>query len=80
MSEMKSISLAVEEAVTDQLDQLEKRDKYHQRKIKDQRKLIKDLRKQISDFSAYVNSGKQQIETLQQVLLRLEMSQFCLNS
>ena len=64
MSEMKSISLAVEEAVTDQLDQLESRDKYHQRKIKEQRKLIKDLRRQVREFSSYVNSGKQQIDMI----------------
>ena len=64
MSEMKSISLAVEEAVTDQLDQLESRDKYHQRKIKEQRKLIEDLRRQVREFSSYVNSGKQQIDMI----------------
>ena len=58
-------SLAVfADAFTEKLDQLKKRDKYHQRKIKEQRSLIKDLRRQISEFSAYVNGGKQQIDMI----------------
>jgi len=64
MNEMKSISLAVEDAITEQLDQLEKRDKYHQRKIKEQRKIIEGLRRQIKEFTAYVHGGKQQIDMI----------------
>ena len=64
MSEMKSISLAVEDAVTEQLDQLEKRDRFNLKLQADQRRLIKDLRRQIKEFTAYVHGGKQQIDMI----------------
>ena len=64
MSSLKSMGEALESAVTDHIDKLEHRDKYHQRKIKALRRIIKDLRRQVKEFSSYVNSGKQQIDMI----------------
>ena len=61
------------DAFTEKLNQLKKRDRYHQRKIKEQRRLIRGLRRQIKEFTAYVNSGKQQIDMIKLAMVISEL-------
>ena len=64
MSEIQALSLAIEEAVKEQIIKLEKRDRFNLKLQADQRRVIRDLRRQISEHTAYVNSGKQQIDMI----------------
>tara|TARA_B100000745_G_C20083155_1_gene370078 strand:- start:72 stop:491 length:420 start_codon:yes stop_codon:yes gene_type:complete len=64
MSEIQALSLAIEEAVKEQVIKLEKRDRFNLKLQADQRRTIQKLRRQISEHTAYVNSGKQQIDMI----------------
>ena len=64
MSEIQALSLAIEEAVREQIIKLEKRDRFNLKLQADQRRTIQKLRRQISEHTAYVNSGKQQIDMI----------------
>ena len=61
---MNNMGLVVAEAVADHIDKLEKRDRFNLKLQADQRRTIKDLRRQIGEHTAYVNSGKQQIDMI----------------
>tara|TARA_Y100000758_G_scaffold253562_1_gene190191 strand:+ start:876 stop:1295 length:420 start_codon:yes stop_codon:yes gene_type:complete len=69
MSEIQALSLAIEEAVKEQIIKLEKRDRFNLKLQADQRRVIRDLRRQISEHTAYVNSGKQQIDMIKLALV-----------
>ena len=64
MSEIQALSLAIEEAVKEQVIKLEKRDRFNRKLQADQRRTIQKLRRQINEHTAYVNSGKQQIDMI----------------
>ena len=64
MSEIQALSLAIEEAVKEQIIKLEKRDRFNLKLQADQRRTIQKLRRQINEHTAYVNSGKQQIDMI----------------
>lgn len=63
-SKLMSVSLAIADAISEQVDQFERRDRFNLKLQADQRRTIKDLRKQVKEFSAYVNGGKQQIDMI----------------
>ena len=69
MSEIQALSLAIEEAVKEQVIKLEKRDRFNLKLQADQRRTIQKLRRQISEHTAYVNSGKQQIDMIKLALV-----------
>ena len=69
MSEIQALSLAIEEAVKEQIIKLEKRDRFNLKLQADQRRTIQKLRRQISEHTAYVNSGKQQIDMIKLALV-----------
>ena len=64
MSEIQALSLAIEEAVKEQVIKLEKRDRFNLKLQADQRRTIQKLRRQINEHTAYINSGKQQIDMI----------------